>query len=593
MRVYWQAFIVFIAAVGFANMVGGLVNLHDTGTFGFVGQQITSRSTTFTVRGVQPHSPASLAGVRPNDTLSYDATFENRIRIGAPVPGDVVTFRDGSRAITLTAVADQSTPQWALLAIVYLAKLAFISIGVIIALRRADDGAARALALFLTCFGGAISYDFALVSSVLLRFTSFLLVQSAFLAGGLGILAFACRFPQAPTDGIRTWLDRALAPLAVIGFIVTLGSFLISFFSTNRSLAQSLTVAYLVLYLALIASTLAALVDSYRKAAREQRARMRWVIGTLAVGFSGIVVLFIGLALNVGAVQQQALQYGSLTVLAIPFGLGYVIFRHRVLDIGFVVNRAVVYTGVSLVVVGAFITFEWLLGHVLEQNSRASVVLELCGALALGLSTRYIHARVDGYVDDVFFRDRHAAEAAIRRFATETGMITDPDILIKRTVEVVQRNARLDGAAFYARLGSRFVPLHTTFADAASDLDENDEAILAMRTWHQPIEVSGESRVPGIEVFPMMVRGQLTGFLVCGEKATHEAFAPDERDAIRILARDAGTALDSLRISRIEHELAFLSTDGELPEAIRLRLSSLITADGSVQLAGSAARSSQ
>jgi hypothetical protein len=98
-----------------------------------------------------------------------------------------------------------------------------------------------------------------------------------------------------------------------------------------------------------------------------------------------------------------------------------VILRHRVLDIGVVINRAVVYTGVSIVVVGAFILFEWLLGHVVESNSRASTIIELLAALALGLSVRFIHARVDRYVDDLFFRVRHLAEAAIRRFAQETG----------------------------------------------------------------------------------------------------------------------------------------------------------------------------
>ncbi|MDP9107159.1 MAG: hypothetical protein M3N49_14670, partial [Candidatus Eremiobacteraeota bacterium] len=34
--------------------------------------------------------------------------------------------------------------------------------------------------------------------------------------------------------------------------------------------------------------------------------------------------------------------YLPLTMIALPFGLGYAIVRHRVVDIGFVVNRATV-----------------------------------------------------------------------------------------------------------------------------------------------------------------------------------------------------------------------------------------------------------
>jgi hypothetical protein len=264
-----------------------------------------------------------------------------------------------------------------------------------------------------------------------------------------------------------------------------------------------------------------------------------------------------------------------------------------VLDIGFVVNRAVVYTCVSVVVVGAFILFEWLLGHVVETNSRASTILQLIAALALGLSVRFIHARVDRYVDDLFFRDRHLAEAAIRRFAHETGLITDEDVLVHRTAEVAQRNARLTGAAFYARLKNRYVPLHSSFDATPQDLDENDAAILDMRTFHNPVDVHADSRVPGAAAFPMVVRGALAGFLACGEKTTHEALAPDEHDALRVLARDAGIALDSLRITRIEQELGYLTADGELPAALRMRLALLLDREGPAQPAGAAARSIQ
>ena len=38
-------------------------------------------------------------------------------------------------------------------------------------------------------------------------------------------------------------------------------------------------------------------------------------------------------------------------------------------------------------------------------------------ALALGLSMRFLHHRVDSFVDSVFFRKRHDNERALRRFA--------------------------------------------------------------------------------------------------------------------------------------------------------------------------------
>ena len=75
------------------------------------------------------------------------------------------------------------------------------------------------------------------------------------------------------------------------------------------------------------------------------RKRLQWVAWTLAAGFSGEIVLLTLLA--AGVHLAGALVWLNLTLLAIPFGLGYAIVRHRVVDIGFVVNRAIVFGSVS------------------------------------------------------------------------------------------------------------------------------------------------------------------------------------------------------------------------------------------------------
>src|SRR6185312_6686551 len=88
-------------------------------------------------------------------------------------------------------------------------------------------------------------------------------------------------------------------------------------------------------------------------------------------------------------------------------------------------------------------------------------------------------------------------------------------------------------------------------------VSENDYAVLDMRGYHKPVDLlQFETDVPGEYAFPMMVRGALAGFLACGAKLSREALAPDERDALAVLARDCGIALDSLRVHHIERELA-------------------------------------
>lgn len=591
----WQFGIFAIVLYAMVNYAFAVNGVRGQASYGLsFSNDRTTRSGTAVVSAVTPNGAAAKAGIKAGDRLTFSPTFDFLVSWDDPAVGDRIAVADNGRAISLKALrAEQSFPVPLFLSF-SLTKLAFLVIAALLVIRRGHDAAARALALFLAAFGAGIVTSTQLLPQLWTRFAILALTQVLFMAGAVAFAAFTLFFPEPAKRGARRAMLLALPYVATIGITAAVASIAGNFFvdAVSPLLARVFSMTYLTLYLTILAGAITSLVIAYRSSVGDVRARMRWTTAIFTAGFSGIVALF--LAYLFGAGNNQAFQYGALTILVIPLGLAYVILKHRLFDISFVINRAVVYALVSVVVVGAFIMFEWLLSHVVEDNSRTSVVLQLGGALALGLSIRYVHARVDRYVDDLFFRDRHMAEHAMRRFAHEAGLITDADVLVQRTVEVAQRHARLDAAAFYVRRDGTYIALRSTFADVAS-FDENDEAILEMRAWHEPVHLHDlhSSKLPGDNVFPMLVRGTLTGFLLCGAKLSHEALAPDERDALRVLARDAGIALDSLRVARIEAELALLNADDELPPALRVRLSSLLALEDATQPAGVATRFSQ
>ncbi len=247
----------------------------------------------------------------------------------------------------------------------------------------------------------------------------------------------------------------------------------------------------------------------------------------------------------------------------LPIGLAYVILRHRVIDVGFVLNRAVVYTGVSLVVVGVFVVVETLLAKYVENTSHVtSVAVQLAVALALGFSIRYVHARVDLFVDSVLFRERHLAEAAIRDFAEDAAYITDAEVLLSRCVNTVERYARARGAGVWIAEGVTYRAAATTFA-LAPTVDENDPAIVAMRARRVTVHVrESGSALPGTLAVPMIVRGDVLGILVCGPKVDDETYAPDEQDALASLATAVGHAIDTIAIRDLRRRLELLTATG-------------------------------
>ncbi len=488
MRLAFQGLIAALVLVSLVESVVAHLTPNDSGYFGMMLGHYDPAGTI--VASVAAGSPAAAAGIRPGDRVAIVPTPANTIVMNfVTEPGDIGIVQDGARTITLRAAVVPGSAPVAAVVILDAAKLAFLAMAVLVAFRKPDDPAARALALFLACFGFGIGFDLGLFHPPWLRLLLGFLVQTSFYVGAVAALAFACRFPTPPVRGFRAAVNQSIWPLAAFGVLVGEGITLFGFLdpASARYVRGLLALPFLLSYIAVVVAIVAVFWNSYRSSTGSDRVRIRWVLLTFAIGFSGLVIYFAGVILHG---NTGVLPYAAFTTFVIPFGLAYVILRHRVLDIGFVINRAVVYAGVSLIVVVTFIFFEWLVGHVVETNSRTSDILQLAAALVLGLSIRPIHNRVDQWVDDLFFRERHAAEAAVRKFAHEALLVTEQSDLISKTVDVAQRNMHLLGCAFYAARDVRYVPLESTF-EVAPSVGENDYAVLGMRTWHAPVDLHG------------------------------------------------------------------------------------------------------
>jgi hypothetical protein len=237
----------------------------------------------------------------------------------------------------------------------------------------------------------------------------------------------------------------------------------------------------------------------------------------------------------------------SIVAIVTPLVLTYAALNRRLIDIGFVLNRTVVFAIVSTIVIGAFVLVEWAASQwFVNVSHTTSLIIGAVVALALGLSMTYIHKYVDRFVDRVFFHKRHEDESALRRFAHEASYINDSKTLLERALRTVREHTTAEFVEIFVRNGS------TTYASASggstSEVSENDPAIVALNAWNKVLDLHGlaESDLLGDVAFPMMSRGRLVGALVCGPKRDGETYAPDESDALMVLAHGVGGALDVL-----------------------------------------------
>jgi hypothetical protein len=397
----------------------------------------------------------------------------------------------------------------------------------------------------------------------------FVLLSGAVQFFALGAaVRLATIFPDPGAGGVRATIRR-INPFVTIAFVV-LGVYAvvsISVFELGLPEPFKTIGSFLWLYY-LIAITTAFWIAN-RHAAPEDKTRVRWVSLSLALGFAGPIVFIIFYIL--ANVREDWLPYLQLTLMAVPFGLGYAIVRHRVVDIGFVVNRALVFGSVSAIVVVAFMALEWALSNLFVRVSHiTSTSLELGLALVLGFSLRTIHARVDAVVDDVFFRDRHEAERALTTFAKEVGFIVDPRIAIARAHAELTVRTGAAGTAIYVVDGHAALRVDPAETPAPDRVDLDDPALVRMRADRTPCELRRvDSALQGDHAFPMCVRDAVSGFVVLAAKSNGEAFAPDELATIERVAFALGNALDALQTAALKAEVARVLLDGSPVEALR------------------------
>ncbi len=540
------------------------------GTQGFTAKLVDPNAyTVYEVVSVKPDLPAARV-LRVGDRFQLvDQSLNERMRYYKVDPGDVFKIRRERAGSPVQVVDLEIAPRHdAVPIIVYVYIFLRVAMGIVaaaIVFRRPDLPEGRALASFFLLFSLALSSTTAYYMSGAFVL-AWLVFQQCCAFTGIGqAVRFATIFPTRTDTGVRAFIRR-LNPFVVWG-IVALAFFIeYSVFITQRRppmLALILGNSPWIYYV--IAITTAFFIAN-RKATGEEKQRVRWVSLSLAIGFSGLIAEVVALLTKH---SDQWIYFLPVTALAIPFGMGYAILRYRVLDIGFVVNRAIVFGGVSIVVVVVLGSLEWFLGKFLVDVSHTtSSIIELALSVTLGLSLKSIHHRVDRFVDDFFFRERHASEAAIRRFATEASFITDLDVLEDRAIEIVIRNAHAVHATIYLAEPNRFVCVATT-SDMPTVIDENDPAIVRLRAFREALVLEGsDSTIPGERVFPFVVRGHLTGMLVIGPKSTAEPYAPDEAGAIALLASAVGTAIDVLQTESLKREVDRIlrGSDGSLED---------------------------
>jgi hypothetical protein len=437
-----------------------------------------------------------------------------------------------------------------------LIRLSFLLLG-LIAFWRGRDTASLSLGVFFCGVSAILEPSYALldVNNTLAAIIAICALGAASL---VGLVYLAVSLTQAYLPG--PWIRIARLASAVVG-VVHLGASLASqllpiYTACNTQWAVPAQIGAFSAQM-MIAMTL--LGAAARMAPPAERSRVKWIYWCTSIGFLGPFVSIIIVMLHL---PKPGFDWYNLTILAIPFGYTYAVLRHRVIDIGFVLNRALVYGIMTTVIVGVLAIAESLLANA-AIGKGASLSLELAVAGLLGLSFNALQKRIDVIVDRVFFKQKHDAEAALTRLAHESAFIEKPTVLLDRSIDELHRHTTARGCAIYERDDDRY-RLVRARGDLRSpeEVDVDDPALVRMRAALREVDLEDVHSGLGPRglALPMAVRGALIGAIVVGTRTSDEPYAPDERALLLHVAREIAAALHAMHAKEYAELVGALAT---------------------------------
>ncbi len=332
-----------------------------------------------------------------------------------------------------------------------LSAFVYLGIGVYVFVRRAKLPAARALlALGVTMFCVNIfrAYDLEATDFLQARLYGWAVIMLTLIAPHVysAMLHFALTFP-APNPLIerhRWALPSLYAAIALIYLALNYGVLprlaideLAAYFSMWR-VNHGVSVVIMLTVLALGA------INSRR--ARSELERQQWLIvfggGALAIVAN---VLISGLPQFFNSRWRTPTGWLPLTELAFPLALAIAVSRYRLFDIGTLVNRALVYGLLSMMVIGVYAIMLLGIGVLLDIQENPWFMLLTAGIVAVALHP--LRQWLQKNVDRRMYGQRNDPYQALTQLGQQLGAAQEARSALHAAAESVTRALNVPYAA--------------------------------------------------------------------------------------------------------------------------------------------------
>lgn len=223
-----------------------------------------------------------------------------------------------------------------------------------------------------------------------------------------------------------------------------------------RPFLDALLSVLLLLPIAIIGCA-AGLVQRFRRSRGQERLQLKW-LATAGSFVAAVYAAAMAASLATDKLSDDAppwvlwLQEATiLTFMLIPLAIGIAILRHRLYNIDRLINRALVYAGLTGILTLAYLLLVAVLQGVLQPIAGSSDLTVAMSTLSVAALFRPVRARVQRFIDRRFYRNKYDATRTLEAFASEMRNRVDLQSLSPALVDIVHRTMQPSHVSLWLR----------------------------------------------------------------------------------------------------------------------------------------------
>jgi signal transduction histidine kinase len=214
-----------------------------------------------------------------------------------------------------------------------------------------------------------------------------------------------------------------------------------------------------------------------------------------------------------------------------PGGIGVSILRYRLWDIDIIINRALVYGGLTAIVIGIYMLIVGGLGTVIQESGNLLVSILATGLVAVLVQP--LRDRLQRGVNRMMYGERDDPVTVLSRLGQRLEGTLAPDAVLPSLVETVAQTLKLPYVAI------------ETINDHGSESQPTTDSSNSVSS----PTVSYGTPQSELTRLPLIYQSETIGQLIVAPRAQGEVLSPMDRHLLENIAHQAGLAVHAVSLT--------------------------------------------